>query len=106
MLNFRGIPDGVTVTASLMGTGEAMEDDGTDLAPLNLVTGDDAGADDDGVVSLSSAGAGEVMYTFDTSTYDHDNDMSMTDEPAGDGNNGAAMTAPSSPGRRRHERME
>ena len=66
VLNFRGIPDGVTVTASLMGTGEAMEDDGTDLAPLNLVTGDDAGADEDGVVSLSSTGAGEVRYTFDT----------------------------------------
>ena len=36
VLNFRGIPDGVTVTASLMGTGEAMKDDGTDLAPLML----------------------------------------------------------------------
>ena len=75
VLNFRGIPDGVTVTASLMGTGEAMEDDGTDLAPLHLVTGDDAGADEDGVVSLSSTGAGEITYTFDTSTYDHDGDM-------------------------------
>ena len=41
MLNFRGIPDDVKVTASLMGTGEAMEDDGTDLAPLTLRTGDD-----------------------------------------------------------------
>ena len=36
VLNFRGIPDGVTVTASLMGTGEAMEEDGTDLAPLHV----------------------------------------------------------------------
>ena len=43
-----------------------MEPDGTDLAPLNLVTGDDEGADEDGVVSLSSTGAGEVRYTFDT----------------------------------------
>ena len=43
-----------------------MEDDGTDLAPLMLVTGDTEGADDDGVVSLSSAGVGEVMYKFDT----------------------------------------
>ena len=66
VLNFRGIPDGVTVMASLMGTGEAMKDDMTDLAPLMLVTGETEGADDEGVVSLSSAGAGEVMYTFDT----------------------------------------
>ena len=67
MLNFRGIPDNVTVMASLMGTGEAMKEDGTDLAPLMLVTGaTDEGADDEGMVSLSSAGAGEVMYTFDT----------------------------------------
>ena len=28
------------------------------------------GADEDGVVSLSSAGVGEVMYKFDTGTYD------------------------------------
>ena len=66
MLNFRGIPDDVTVMASLTGTGKAMEDDMTDLAPLNLVTGEDEGADEDGMVSLSSTGAGEVMYTFDT----------------------------------------
>ena len=38
VLNFRGIPDDVTVTASLMGTGTPMEDDGADLAPLMLVT--------------------------------------------------------------------
>ena len=42
------------------------DDDGTDLAPLKLITGDTEGADDDGVVSLSSAGVGEVIYTFDT----------------------------------------
>ena len=41
VLNFRGIPDGVTVMASLTGTGEAMKDDMTDLAPLMLVTGED-----------------------------------------------------------------
>ena len=70
VLNFRGIPDGVTVMASLTGTGEAMEEDGTDLAPLMLKTGDTEGADDEGMVSLSSAGAGEVMYTFDTVLYD------------------------------------
>ena len=66
VLNFRGIPDGVTVMASLMGTGEAMEDDMTDLAPLTLKTGEMEGADAEGMVSLSSAGAGEVRYTFDT----------------------------------------
>ena len=66
VLNFRGIPDGVTVMASLTGTGTAIEDDMTDLAPLMLKTGEDEGADEDGMVSLSSAGAGEVMYTFDT----------------------------------------
>ena len=70
VLNFRGIPDNVTVMASLMGTGEAMEDDGSDLAPLMLKTGATEGADDEGMVSLSAAGAGEVMYTFDTGTYD------------------------------------
>ena len=43
-----------------------MKDDMTDLAPLMLKTGEDEGADDEGMVSLSSAGAGEVMYTFDT----------------------------------------
>ena len=73
VLNFRGIPDGVTVMASLMGTGEAMEDDMTDLAKLMLKTGATEGADDDGMVRLSS-GAGHVIYNFDTSSYDHDDD--------------------------------
>ena len=73
VLNFRGIPDGVTVMASLMGTGEALEDDMTDLAPLMLKTGETEGADDDGMVGLSS-GAGHVIYNFDTSSYDHDDD--------------------------------
>ena len=75
VLNFRGIPDDVTVMASLMGTGEAMEDDMTDLAPLMLVTGEDEGADEDGMVRLSSAGAGEVMYTFDTGLLVDENTM-------------------------------
>ena len=66
MLNFRGIPDGVTVMASLTGKGTALKDDMTDLAPLDLVTGEDEGADEDGMVTLSSVGAGEVMYKFDT----------------------------------------
>ena len=43
-----------------------MKEDMTDLAPLMLVTGEDEGADEDGMVRLSSVGAGEVMYTFDT----------------------------------------
>ena len=73
VLNFRGIPDGVTVMASLMGTGEAMEDDMPDLAKLMLKTGATEGADDDGMVRLSS-GAGHVIYNFDTSSYDHDDD--------------------------------
>ena len=73
VLNFRGIPDGVTVMASLMGTGEATEDDMTDLAKLMLKTGETEGADDDGMVRLSS-GAGHVIYNFDTSSYDHDDD--------------------------------
>ena len=66
VLNFRGIPDGVTVTASMEGTGMPMEEDGSDLAPLMLVTGEDEGADEDGIVDLSSAGAGEAVYRFDT----------------------------------------
>ena len=75
VLNFRGIPEGVTAMASLMGTGEAMEDDMTDLAPLMLQTGDTEGADEDGIVSLSSAGVGEVMYKFVTGLLvDDDND--------------------------------
>ena len=102
VLNFRGIPEDVTVTASLMGTGEAMETDGTDLAPLMLKIGEDDGADEDGVVSLSSTGAGEITYTFDTSTYDHDGDMAdwMMLDNVDDGD------CSSSPGRRRHDRME
>ena len=45
----------------------------TDLAPLMLKTGATEGADDDGMVRLSS-GAGHVIYNFDTSSYDHDDD--------------------------------
>ena len=80
VLNFRGIPDGVTVMASLMGTGVALEDDMTDLAPLMLKTGETEGADDDGMVRLSS-GAGHVIYNFDTSSYDHDDDGNTDEIP-------------------------
>ena len=42
---FRNIPEGVTVTPSLMGTGKPMEDDGSDLAPLHLlIEGEMSGA--------------------------------------------------------------
>ena len=82
VLNFRGIPDGVTVMASLMGTGEAMKDDMTDLAPLMLVTGEDAGADDEGMVRLSSVGAGAAMYTFSTGLLVDDNNDMMFDADA------------------------
>ena len=73
---FRGIPEGVTVTPSMMGTGMALDmaDDtadppviaGGDLAPLTLVTeGEMSGLDEDGNVALSVARAGQIVYTFD-----------------------------------------
>ena len=48
----------------------------TDLAPLSATVGNRGfsptqALTTDGVVSLSSTGAGEITYTFDT-TYDHD----------------------------------
>ena len=63
VLNFRGIPDGVTVTASMEGTGMPMEVDGSDLAPLMLVTGEDEGADEDGIVRsvICRRGGGHVQ---------------------------------------------
>ena len=74
VLNFRGIPDGVTVTASLMGTGEAMEDDGTDLAPLTLVTGGTQALTKTAWSVCHSWRGGDQVH-FRHSTYDHDNDM-------------------------------
>ena len=94
MLSFRGIPDGVTAKASLTGMGEAMKEDMTDLAPVMLVTGPDEGADEDGMVRLSSVGAGAVMYTFDTGLL-----ADMADVPG-------CNEDRYSPYRRRHERME
>ena len=78
VLNFRGIPDDVTVMASLMGTGEALEDDMSDLAPLMLKTGETEGADEDGMVRLSS-GAGNVIYNFDTGLLVDDNSDGVFD---------------------------
>ena len=72
---FRGIPEGVTVTPSMMGTGMALDmadPDATppviaggDLAPLTLMTeGEMSGLDEDGNVALSVARAGQIVYTF------------------------------------------
>ena len=74
VVTFRGIPEGVTVTPSMMGTGMAMEvTDLTaspqvisgDLAPLTLMTeGEMSGLDEDGNVALSTARAGQIIYNF------------------------------------------
>ena len=76
VVTFRGIPEGVTVTPSMMGTGTAMEMTDLeatpmvisgDLAPLTLMTaGDLSGLDEDGNVALSEVTrAGQIIYTFD-----------------------------------------
>ena len=81
---FRDIPEGVTVTPSMMGTGMALDmadEDadpaviaGGDLAPLTLVTaGEMSGLDEDGNVALSSARRGQIIYTFDDEMTDTDN---------------------------------
>ena len=75
---FRDIPEGVTVTPSMMGTGTALDmasaGDGNnpaviaggDLAPLTLMAaGDLSGLDEDGNVALSSARRGQIVYNFD-----------------------------------------
>ena len=74
---FRDIPEGVTVTPSMMGTGTALDmvDPDADppvtvccgdLAPLTLMTaGEMSGLDEDGNVALSSARRGQIIYTFD-----------------------------------------
>ena len=83
VLNFSGIPDGVTVTPSENGTGTPMDppadDTATpavpppgDLAPLTLATGNNSGVDNDGNVVLS-AGRGSITYTFDDEDADTDN---------------------------------
>ena len=73
---FRDIPEGVTVTPSMMGTGMALDMadpdatppvlvGGGDLAPLTLVTaGEMSGLDEDGNVALSSARRGQIIYNF------------------------------------------
>ena len=71
---FRNIPEGVTVTPSMMGTGMALEITDTDasprvisgdLAPLTLITeGEMSGLDEDGNVALSTARAGQIIYDF------------------------------------------
>ena len=79
---FRDIPEGVTVTPSMMGTGMALEMTDLnadpmvisgDLAPLTLVTaGEMSGLDEDGNVALSSARRGQIIYTFDDEIPDAD----------------------------------
>ena len=73
---FRDIPEGVTVTPSMMGTGTALDMAsadgvtpvviaGADLAPLELMTeGEMTGLDEDGNVALSTARAGQIIYNF------------------------------------------
>ena len=73
---FRDIPEGVTVTPSMMGTGTALDMvdleatppvtvGGGDLAPLTLMTaGEMSGLDEDGNVALSSARRGQIIYNF------------------------------------------
>ena len=78
VLNFRGIPDGVTVMVSRVGTGMAMEDDESDLAPLMLDV-DAAAMIDEGVeyveVDLDD-GAGKAVYTF--AGQDPEDDVGLT----------------------------
>ena len=81
---FRDIPEGVTVTPSMMGTGTALEImdldatppvpvGGGDLAPLTLITeGEMSGLDEDGSVALSAARAGQIIYNFDDEAADTD----------------------------------
>ena len=81
---FRDIPEGVTVTPSMMGTGMALDMadpdatppvlvGGGDLAPLTLMTaGEMSGLDEDGNVALSSARRGQIIYTFDDEVSDTD----------------------------------
>ncbi len=76
-VNFRSVADGVTVTADDAGSGEAMEEDLTDLAPLMLQAGDNH---DEGVVDLDE-GAGYVRYTFDQTAYDHDGEAGTDEVP-------------------------
>ena len=84
VLNFRDIPDGVTVMVSDAGTGKRMKADGSDLAPLTLNTDEDA--HDEGAVLLSAAGAGSVVYTFT----EEDTDTPLPD-PVPDGYEGTAL---------------
>ena len=89
VLVFRGIPEGVTVTPSMTGTGVATEVtvlEGADrlisgdLAPLTLVTeGELNGLDEDGNVALSVARMGQIVYNFD----DEIPDMLMIDNIEG-----------------------
>jgi hypothetical protein len=69
VLSLSGVPDGVTVTASSMGTGTPLADpgDATDLAPLMLRSG----GHEDGEVTIEN-GSGQIIYDFLVGAYDHD----------------------------------
>ena len=84
VLNFRDIPDGVTVMVSEEGTGKRMKADGSDLAPLTL--NEDEDAHDAGKVLLSVAGAGSVVYTFD-----EEDPQTMLTSPVPDDYTGTAL---------------
>ena len=89
VVTFRDIPAGVTVMASMMGTGTATDmgdsaavpvvPPGADLAPLTLITsGEMSGLDEDGNVALSElTRAGQIIYNFD------DDVMTEEDSPEG-----------------------
>ena len=71
VITFRGIPEGVTVTVPLsvdsmdmppMGEGDDLVAAVTDTFGIELLPGIASGTDGDGVVDLSAAGAGEVVY--------------------------------------------
>ena len=86
---FRNIPEGVTVTPSMTGTGMPLDiaDSeasppviaGGDLAPLTLTEGEMSGLDADGNVALSGAGAGQIVYAFDNDDDDASNGLQGTD---------------------------
>ena len=74
VLTLRGIPEGVTVSASLTGKGTALEDDGSDLAVVALKVGDTEGADDEGNVVISATGSGQIIYEFDATEHEQGNE--------------------------------
>ena len=94
VLNLRGVPEDVTVTASMSGTGEPLDppymaaSGGVgvpppgDLAPVTLMTGDMSGVEVEGgvaTVTISSTGMGQVVYTFNDEMGSTENVLEGTD---------------------------